>query len=147
MRKQPYLTKGPWARFFGDPIEVVDLPKTENILFPSFLLISFIFNVTIMTYKKLLFKRDSTQSKLNEIIVGNFLNLITAVKIIFFIIICAVVSCLHRYIGQTTGSSKTDSGICFINQLTKSCKNQTRKYERPYILIPKKIFCDAFIRE
>ena len=109
--KQPYITKGPWARFFGDPIKVIDLPKTEDILFPSFLLISFIFNVTIMTYKKLLFKRDSTLSKLNEILVGNFLNLITAIKILFFIVICATVACIHRYIGQNIGSNKTELGM------------------------------------
>ena len=121
--EQPFLTKGPWARFFGDPFEVINLPKTEGSLFPVFLMISFIFNTSILAYKKMIFKKDSIKSKLNEILVGNFLNLITIGKTIFFIVICVFVSTLHRYIGQNHGSSSTHLGknsasfLSFINKI------------------------------
>ena len=98
-RETPFITKGPWALFFGEPFSVSQLPKTKEFLLTSLLLFSLAFNFAIMVFKKLKFRTNSRRNSLNEILVGNFLNLLTLSKIILFVSVSLIFSILHAIAG------------------------------------------------
>ena len=68
------------------------LPKTKEFLMTILLLFSLVFNVAVMVFKKLRFRSGSRQNNLNELIVGNFLNLMTFTKIILIVCVFLVFS-------------------------------------------------------
>ena len=58
-RETLFITKGPWALFFGEPFAVSQLPKTKEFLLTSLLLFSLAFNFAVMVFKKLKFRTNS----------------------------------------------------------------------------------------
>ena len=76
-KETPFITKGAFALFYGEPTAVAQLPKTKEFLMTILLLFSLVFNVAVMVFKKLRFRSGSRQNNLNELIVGNFLNLMS----------------------------------------------------------------------
>ena len=52
-----------------------------------------------MVFKKLQFRRGSRQNTLNELLVGNFLNLLTLTKILLFVCVSLVYSVFHAVAG------------------------------------------------
>ena len=75
------------------------LPKTKEFLLTGLLLFSLAFNFAVMVFKKLQFRRGSRQNSLNELLVGNFLNLLTLTKIVLFVCVSLVYSVLHAVAG------------------------------------------------
>ena len=85
-------------------MEVASLPKTREFLMTILLVFSLILNVAVMVFKKLKFRKGSRQNNLNEIIVGNFLNLMTFTKIVLIICVFLVFSVLHAMAGWNGGA-------------------------------------------
>ena len=80
------------------------LPKTKEFLLTSLLLFSLAFNFAVMVFKKLQFRRGSRQNTLNELLVGNFLNLLTLTKIVLFVCVSLVYSVFHAVAGWSNAS-------------------------------------------
>ena len=100
LRYQPFVTKGPWAIFFGDPKVVMLLPSSKSKLWNIFLLGSLLFNISLKIFKNSQFRKRSLYENFNLIIVGNLLNLMTVSKIIFTIFGFFLLSALHFIIGR-----------------------------------------------
>ena len=100
-KETPFITKGAFALFYGEPTAVAQLPKTKEFLMTILLLFSLVFNVAVMVFKKFRFRSGSRQNNLNELIVGNFLNLMSFTKIL--LIVCVFLLFSGKYsplIGQ-----------------------------------------------
>ena len=80
------------------------LPKTKEFLLTSLLLFSLAFNFAVMVFKKLQFRRGSRQNSLNELLVGNFLNLLTLTKIVLFVCVSLVYSVFHAVAGWSNAA-------------------------------------------
>ena len=73
------------------------LPRTMGLFHGTtiMLILSLVFNVAVIVFKKIKFGSGSRQNNLNELIVNNFLNLMTFTKIILFVCVALVFSVLH----------------------------------------------------
>ena len=67
-----------------------------GVLFPTLL---------VRFYKNYMLSKNSFQNKMKEILVGNFLNLMTFGKITFSIICVILIVILHRYFGANSNGS------------------------------------------
>ena len=100
-KETPFITKGAFALFYGEPTAVAQLPKTKEFLMTILLLFSLVFNVAVMVFKKFRFRSGSRQNNLNELIVGNFLNLMSFTKILLIVCVFLLFSGKYRpLIGQ-----------------------------------------------
>ena len=103
-KETPFITKGAFALFYGEPTAVSQLPKTKEFLMTILLLFSLVFNVAVMVFKKFRFRSGSRQNNLNELIVGNFLNLMSFTKILLIVCVFLLFSVLHVFAGWNNGS-------------------------------------------
>ena len=100
-KETPFITKGAFALFYGEPTAVAQLPKTKEFLMTILLFFSLVFNLAVMVFKKLRFRSGSRQNNLNELIVGNFLNLMSFTKILLIVCVFLLFSGKYRpLIGQ-----------------------------------------------
>ena len=68
------------------------------------LLFSLVLNFAVIVFKKLKFRNGSRQNNLNELIVGNFLNLMTFTKILLLLCVLIVFSVMHFMAGRNNGA-------------------------------------------
>ena len=72
----PYLTKGPYALFYGDSA-IIPLLSSESA--GSHFVIAYLASLALLLFifivKKLIMRKLTTQQRLKEMVVGNFLNL------------------------------------------------------------------------
>ena len=80
------------------------LPQTKEFLLTIMLFFSLVLNFAVMVFKKLKFRSGSRQNNLNELIVGNFLNLMTFTKILLLVCVCLVFSVMHAMAGRNNGA-------------------------------------------
>ena len=107
--KVPFLTKGPWALYFGGDEILDELSNAKSGRPLAYLyLISIIFNIVILGidldieegydvhiafflgFKKYKARKISQQERLNEIVVGNFLNIFTVSAIVLMAVFVAM---------------------------------------------------------
>ena len=86
--KIPYLTKGPYALFYGDSA-IIPLLSSESAgrHFTISYLVSLSLLLSIFMLKKLIMRKLPTQQRLKELVVGNFLSVFS------LLIILATVTC------------------------------------------------------
>ena len=80
------------------------LPKTKEFLMTILLLISLVINFAVMVFKKMKFRSGSRHNNLNELIVGNFLNLMSFTKILVIVCVFLVFSVMHVMAGWNNGA-------------------------------------------
>ena len=68
------------------------------------LLISLVINIAVMVFKKMKFRTGSRHNNLNELIVGNFLNLMSFTKILLIVCVFLVFSVMHVMAGWNNGA-------------------------------------------
>ena len=92
----PYLTKGPFALFYGGA-EIVPLLSSDPAGNPFSIvyLVSLPFLISLLIYKKLKMRKLPTQQRLKELVVNNFLNVYSMIIMLAIVIIMAVTTLIH----------------------------------------------------
>jgi len=103
----PFLTKGPFAMFFGGDAILAELnDETSGKHLPILYLVSTLFSFAIAMIKKHHSRKISRGQQLKELVVGNFLNLLTLSAIILFVTVLTIGLSNHfRTIDANSGVS------------------------------------------
>ena len=106
--KSPYLTKGPFALFYGGK-EIVPLLDTGADNFPIAWVLSGIFNLTLVINKRIQARKLTAQQRLRRAVVGNFLNILGNLVILLLIILLSSAAILHYLIIKENSSKPVES--------------------------------------
>jgi hypothetical protein len=93
----PYLTKGPFALFYGGADIIPKLSSESPDKHTTISTIVFIvFHIIMIFYKKLTMRKFSTLQRMNEIIVSSFLNVLNLFMILF-VMSLLIFGLFHHY--------------------------------------------------
>ena len=117
----PYLTKGPFALFYGGADIIPKLSSESPGKHATISTIVFIvFHICMFMYKKLTMRKLSTLQRMKEIIVSNFLNVLNICMILFIMCLFIVGSLFHY---NTIKNNSTESKENIENSPDDSWKN------------------------
>ena len=107
----PYLTRGPFALFYGGAAIIPQLSLESAGSHLSTAYVTFIvFHIIMITYKKLTMRKLPTQQRLKEIVVSNFLN-VFRIGLILVAMILLTFGLLHHLNTIKKNSTATEENI------------------------------------
>ena len=107
----PYLTKGPFALFYGGAEIIPKLSSESPGKHETIATIVFIvFPIIMIVYKKLTMRKLSTLQRMKEIIVSNFLNVFN-VFMILFVMFLFIFGTFHHYNTIKNNSAESKENI------------------------------------
>jgi hypothetical protein len=110
-RQSGYLTKGPYALFYGDTA-IIPLLSSESA--ESYLLVACLVSVSLLlaifVLKKVIMRKLPTQQRLKELVVSNFLNVFSLLIILVIGTLLTGAAVFHlQTINENSITSKTDN--------------------------------------
>ena len=110
-RQSPYLTKGPYALFYGDTA-IIPLLSSESA--GMHLLVAFLVSLSLLlaifVLKKIIMRKLQTPQKMKELVVGNFLNVFSMMIILPMVTLITGAGVFHfQTINENSIMTKTDN--------------------------------------